>query len=104
MMMLFAASILCNETSLYLNGQLVGVEGKYSPTNKKSICFLCNRHEEVAFFSAITKSKPANASPDYYKAIGNYLCVNSDICNKNITDVTALEKFIYDVVGRSHES
>lgn len=83
----------------YLNGQLVGVEGRYTPVNKKSICFLCNRHEEVALFSAITKSKPANASPDYYKAIGNYLCVNSDTCNKNITDVTALEKFIHDVVG-----
>ncbi|MBN3527031.1 FusB/FusC family EF-G-binding protein [Paenibacillus apiarius] len=82
-----------------LNGQLVGVEGRYTPANKKSICFLCNRHEEVALFTAITKSKPANASPDYYKAIGNYMCVNSDTCNKNMTDVTALEKFIHDVVG-----
>jgi hypothetical protein len=88
----------------HLNGQLVGVEGKYTPVNKKSICFLCNRHEEVALFSAVTKSKPANASPDYYKAIGNYLCVNSDVCNMNITDVTALEKFIHDVVGCHHES
>lgn len=83
----------------HLNGQLVGIEGRYTPMNKKSTCFLCNRHEDVALFTAITKSKPANASPDYYKAIGNYLCVNSDACNKNITDVTALEKFIHDVAG-----
>lgn len=83
----------------YLNGQLVGVEGKFTPANKKSTCFACNRYEEVALFSAVTKTKPANASPDYYKAVGNYLCVNSDTCNKNITDVTALEKFIQTVVG-----
>lgn len=82
----------------HLDGQLVGVEGRYTPTNKKSVCFLCNRHEEVAFFSAITKTKPANASPDYYKAIGNYLCMNSDACNRNITDVAALESFIHNVV------
>ncbi|OAB38415.1 FusB/FusC family EF-G-binding protein [Paenibacillus glacialis] len=81
----------------HLNGQLVGVEGKYTLANKKSFCLLCNRHEEVAFYLVNTKSKPANASPDYYKAIGNYLCVNSETCNKNITDVTALEKFIHDV-------
>jgi hypothetical protein len=83
----------------WLNGQLVGVEGKYTPANKKGICFLCNRHEEVALFSAITRTRPANASPDYYKAIGNYMCVNSEVCNKNITDVSALEKFVHDVVG-----
>lgn len=82
-----------------LNGQLVGIEGRYTPAVKKSICFLCNRHEEVALFSAITKTKPANASPDYYKAIGNYLCMNSDSCNKNMTDVTVLERFVRDVVG-----
>lgn len=83
----------------HLNGQLVGVEGRFTPMNKKSVCFLCNRHEEVALFSAIAKSKPAKASADYYKAIGNYMCVNSDACNKNITDVTSLEKFIHAVVG-----
>jgi hypothetical protein len=76
------------------NGQHVGIEGKFTPTNKKSTCFLCNRHEEVALFTAITKTKPAHASPDYYKAIGNYMCVNSEACNKNITDTAALEKFI----------
>ncbi|MFX3634765.1 MAG: FusB/FusC family EF-G-binding protein [Candidatus Pristimantibacillus sp.] len=86
-----------------LGDQLIGIEGKLTPTNKKSTCFLCNRHEEVALFSAISKSKPANASPDYYKAIGNYMCVNSDICNKNITDVTVLEKFISNLTGK-HES
>lgn len=81
----------------HLNGQFIGIESKYTPTNKKSYCFLCNRYEELAFFSAKTQKKPANASPDYYKAIGNYLCLNSHECNKNITDITSLEKFI-DIV------
>ncbi|WP_054024825.1 FusB/FusC family EF-G-binding protein [Bacillus sp. FJAT-28004] len=84
----------------HLDGQLIGIEGKFTPTNKKSTCFLCNRHEEVALFTAITKSKPANASPDYYKAIGNYMCVNSEACNTNITDVTILEKFISNLIGK----
>ncbi|WP_419873451.1 FusB/FusC family EF-G-binding protein [Candidatus Pristimantibacillus sp. PTI5] len=82
----------------HLDGKLVGIEGKFTRTNKKSTCCLCNRHEEVALFSAITKSKPANASPDYYKAIGNYMCVSSDICNKNISDVKVLEKFIRNLL------
>ncbi|KQX48969.1 MULTISPECIES: FusB/FusC family EF-G-binding protein [unclassified Paenibacillus] len=82
----------------HLNGKLVGIEGKYTPTNKKGVCFVCNRHEEVALFTAVTKWKPASATPDYYRAIGNYLCVNSEACNKNITDVAVLEKFIQDVL------
>lgn len=81
-----------------LNGQWVGIEGRYTPSNK-GVCFLCNRHEEVALFSAVTKSRPANASPDYYKAIGNYMCVDSAVCNKNITDVSALEMFVQKVMG-----
>ncbi|MBP1963554.1 FusB/FusC family EF-G-binding protein [Paenibacillus aceris] len=81
-----------------LNGQWVGIEGRYTPSNK-GVCFLCNRHEEVALFTAVTKKKPANASPDYYKAIGNYMCVDSAVCNKNITDVSALETFVQKVTG-----
>lgn len=80
-----------------LDGQLIGIEGRFTPANKKNTCFLCHKQEEVALFTAVTKSRPAGASPDYYKAIGNYLCVNGDACNKNVTDVTALEKFIRDV-------
>lgn len=78
----------------YLNGQFIGVEGRYTPLNKKGYCFLCNRHEELALFSVISKKRPAKSSPDYYKAVSNYLCMNSHECNKNITDLSSLEKFI----------
>lgn len=80
------------------DGQFVGVEGRFTPTNKKSYCFVCNRYEELALFSAITKKRPANAAPDYYKSIGNYICLHGHECNKSITDVSPLEKFISSVL------
>ncbi|KJB87769.1 fibronectin-binding protein [Paenibacillus sp. E194] len=82
-----------------LDGRLVGIEGKFTQAKKKGTCFLCNRQEEVALFTAETKTKPANATPDYYKAIGNYMCVNSHTCNQNITDTTTLEMFIHSIIG-----
>lgn len=82
-----------------LDGQVVGIEGKYTPTHKKSVCFLCNRHSETALFTAVSKARPAHASPDYYKAVGNYMCLDSRECNKHITNVDALEKFIRSVIG-----
>lgn len=84
---------------VYHNGeQFVGVEGRFTPTNKKSYCFVCNRLEELVLFSAISKKRPAHALPDYYKSVGNYICVNGHNCNKNITDVSALEAFIGSVL------
>ncbi|WP_139993391.1 FusB/FusC family EF-G-binding protein [Paenibacillus paridis] len=81
------------------NGQFLGIEGRYTPTNKKSYCFVCNRFEELVLYSAVSKTKPAKASSDYYKAIGNYLCMNGHDCNKNIADVASLERFIHVVIG-----
>lgn len=82
----------------HLNGKTVGVEGRYTPTNKKDICFLCKSIKEVALVSAVSKARLAN-SPDYYKSIGNYMCTNSKECNESITDVTNLERFIQNVTG-----
>lgn len=80
-----------------LDGKPAGVEGRFTPA-KKGVCFLCNRHQEVALFSAVSKVKPANASPDYYKAFGQYICSDSDACNRHIKDVTSLEKFFHLVL------
>jgi len=84
-----------------LDNLFVGIEGRFTPAHKKGVCFLCNRHESVALVTSVIKSKPANASPDYYKAIGNYMCMNSDTCNQNITDVSTLEKFFREILGKS---
>jgi hypothetical protein len=81
-----------------LDGKLVGVEGRYSPMNKKNYCFICRKYDELALFSAITKKRPANSSPDYYKAVGNYLCINGHECNRSMTDTAALESFIRSVL------
>lgn len=81
----------------HLDSKLVGVQGRYTPSNK-GICFLCNGITDVALFSAITKSKPANASSDYYKAIGNYICTDSHECNNRISNVDTIEKFLKDVL------
>ncbi|MGF7036655.1 hypothetical protein J2T17_007729 [Paenibacillus mucilaginosus] len=76
----------------------VGVEGRYTATHKKSYCFVCSSYEELALFTAASKKRPAHASPDYYKSVGNYVCMNSHECNKNMTDAASLEKFISSVL------
>jgi len=76
-------------------GQFIGIEGRITPTHKKGYCLFCNRHQELAFFSV--KTKPANASPDNYSAIGQYVCIENHGCNQSITDTGALEKFILSV-------
>ncbi|UJF32797.1 FusB/FusC family EF-G-binding protein [Paenibacillus hexagrammi] len=82
-----------------MNGQFVGVEGRYTLTHKKSYCFVCNQFEELALFTAVSRKRPANTSPDYYKAVGNYLCMDGHECNKNITDTASLEQFVSSVIG-----
>ncbi|GAA3407783.1 FusB/FusC family EF-G-binding protein [Paenibacillus hodogayensis] len=77
-----------------LDGQWIGLEGSFTPTHKKSYCFVCNRQEDLSLFSALSKKRPEKASPDYYKTVGNYLCTDHEKCNRNITDLSALEKFI----------
>jgi hypothetical protein len=82
-----------------LDGKLVGVEGKMTPTNKKNICSFCNSFGEVAYFSTITKDKkPKNA--DYYKAIGNLICTDSSECNKNMDNTAYLQEFLLTAEGR----
>ncbi|TJY41755.1 elongation factor G-binding protein [Cohnella pontilimi] len=83
----------------HTGGQFVGVEGRYTATHKKSYCFVCNRYEELALFSAVSKKRPAHASSDYFKSVGNYICIHGHECNRNVTDVSSLEKFIDSVLG-----
>ncbi|RXT05257.1 FusB/FusC family EF-G-binding protein [Ammoniphilus sp. CFH 90114] len=81
-----------------LNGEVVGVEGRFTMANKKDVCSLCKGYGEVALVTAISKAK-SSQSIDYYKAVGNYMCIDHHKCNQSITDVTALERFIYSVMG-----
>jgi hypothetical protein len=82
-----------------LENKLVGMQGKMTPTSKKNICSFCNCYGEVAYFSTITKEKrPKNA--DYYKAIGNLICTDSNECNKNIINTEYLQEFLKTAEGR----
>ncbi|MGG0717913.1 FusB/FusC family EF-G-binding protein [Robertmurraya massiliosenegalensis] len=81
-----------------LDEKMVGIECRISATGKNNICSICNSHGEVAFFSTITKAKKQK-NPDYYKAIGNLICTDSDECNKKITNVDYLESFLKESLG-----
>ncbi|MFK9090734.1 FusB/FusC family EF-G-binding protein [Bacillus salipaludis] len=82
-----------------LNEKLMGIECKYSILNKDSLCSFCNRFGQVAFISTITKAKKSN-NPDYYKAIGNYICLDSAECNKKITSVAYLTTFLEEAIRK----
>lgn len=81
-----------------LEGKMVGIECGFTPTSKKNICAFCNSMGEVTYFSTVTKTKKIK-NPDYYKAIGNLICADSNECNKKITNVEYLTTFLKDSLG-----
>jgi len=81
-----------------MDGKMVGIECSFTPTSKNNICSFCNCFGEVAYFSTVTKAKKSK-NPDYYKAIGNFICANSSECNKKITSVEYLTTFLKDSLG-----
>ncbi|MEO3947725.1 FusB/FusC family EF-G-binding protein [Gorillibacterium sp. CAU 1737] len=85
-----------------LDGELVGIEGRTTPANK-SVCFLCNRIENVGLFTTVAKYRPPGSSPDYYKAIGQYMCLDPNSCNHNLTDVAPLERFLKEALKPPQE-
>ncbi|KAA0543161.1 elongation factor G-binding protein [Bacillus sp. BGMRC 2118] len=82
-----------------LEGELVGIESKDTPTSKKNICSFCDGYGEVTYFSTIVKEKKSK-NPDYYKSRGNYICTDSSLCNKRITSVDYLTSYLKDVLAR----
>jgi Elongation factor G-binding protein, N-terminal/FBP C-terminal treble-clef zinc-finger len=81
-----------------LEEKMVGIECEFAPSSKKNLCSFCNSFGEVAYFSTITKAKKSN-NPDYYKSIGNLICVDSSECNKKITNVEYLTTFLKNSLG-----
>ncbi|MEK5440903.1 MULTISPECIES: FusB/FusC family EF-G-binding protein [unclassified Fredinandcohnia] len=82
-----------------LEGKMVGIECEFTPTSKKNLCSFCNSFGDVAYFSTVTKAKKSN-NPDYYKSIGNLICVDSTECNKKISNVEYLNAFLKDSLGK----
>src|SRR4051812_2474713 len=67
-----------------LDAKVIGIECRYTLLSRDNICSFCNTHGKVALVSSKTKAKKSN-NPDYYKAIGNYICFNSTEYNQKIT-------------------
>ncbi|MDV2884568.1 FusB/FusC family EF-G-binding protein [Alkalihalophilus pseudofirmus] len=67
---------------------LKGIQGTFTES-KKGICSICNGHEELGLFMANVKT-----SQEQYTNRGNYICKDSEKCNRNMTSLDKLETFI----------
>lgn len=78
-------------------GELTGIRARYTPVSGTSnICSLCNQAlsgSETGLVVAETKSST-------YKSVGNYMCLDSAICNQRITSVQAIEDFYARVLTK----
>ncbi|KYC84123.1 FusB/FusC family EF-G-binding protein [Heyndrickxia sporothermodurans] len=72
------------------NDKLIGLQGSYTILNKKNVCALCGRHEEVGLFLSETKG----AVRDTFFKRGNYICQDSTKCNQNLLSLDKLNEFI----------
>lgn len=76
--------------------KLAAIEGRFVPAQRKGVCAFCSRMGETALFTAESKAKFSHL-PDYYKAVGQYICLDSAACNARITDPEGLEQFFQAV-------
>ncbi|RFU69992.1 FusB/FusC family EF-G-binding protein [Bacillus sp. V59.32b] len=73
-----------------LDNRLKGLQGTFTPSNKKGICALCNGYEELGLFMSETKG----SGQDNFIKRGNYICRDSLTCNHNLTELDKLHDFI----------
>ncbi|PLS15429.1 elongation factor G-binding protein [Bacillus sp. M6-12] len=82
-----------------LSNKLVGLQCNITMLSKQNICTLCHQKGPVAIVTAISKAKRFKSS-DNYVAYGNLMCIDTEKCNKALTDITYLEEFIIQIIGR----
>lgn len=70
-------------------GRFQGLYGSFGTNGQKGHCAICNQISTVGFFLATTKQ----AGDGTYTKRGNYICLDSQKCNQQITDVTFLQRF-----------
>ena len=72
------------------NGVLFGMKGRYKAnTGPRSVCCLCNQAmSESPVGLVVMKTKSAA-----YKAVGNSMCLDSAICNQQLTSTDGLDAF-----------
>lgn len=77
------------------NERLIGLQGSFSIHHKKNICTICNKFENVGLFSVELKGK----TQGMYTVKGNYICADSQKCNKNLTSLQKLHEFLLQLLS-----
>lgn len=72
-----------------IDGRFTGVYGSFSTDVQKGHCAICNQISTVAFFLATTKS----SGDGTYTKKGNYICTDSEQCNRQVTQLDTLDRF-----------
>ncbi|PAF15734.1 hypothetical protein CHH51_18385 [Terribacillus saccharophilus] len=70
-------------------GKLKGISGVFDNGSTKGICTLCNSLDEVCLFVTRVKS-----GRETYVNRGNYICKDSQACNKQLKDLIKMETFL----------
>ncbi|HIX69555.1 MAG TPA: FusB/FusC family EF-G-binding protein [Candidatus Enterococcus stercoravium] len=81
---------------LYADGRLTGIAGSIPASVKKNVCAICHKESNVALFMATTKT----GSEGTYTKKGNYICIDSDACNRQLTHRQDLDEFLEIVKER----
>ncbi|MGO2890978.1 FusB/FusC family EF-G-binding protein [Enterococcus devriesei] len=72
-----------------IDGRFSGIYGSFSTDIQKGHCAICNQISTVSFFLATTKS----AGDGTYTKKGNYICTDSNQCNRQLTQLETFERF-----------
>lgn len=72
-----------------IDGRFSGIYGSFSPEVQKGHCAICNQISTVSFFLATTKS----AGDGTYTKKGNYICTDSNQCNRQLTQLETFNRF-----------
>ncbi|MFC0522869.1 FusB/FusC family EF-G-binding protein [Pontibacillus salicampi] len=75
-------------------GRIRAIEAHITSIQQKNVCALCNQFTKVGLVTAQTE----NSSGAYYKAVGNYICMDSYECNRNITNIANVDTFVERIV------
>jgi len=72
--------------------KLIGVQGSVANTSQKGICMICNRHEQVSMF--LSEVKGSRSADGTFTKRGNYICQDSETCNRNLISRDKFHEFI----------
>lgn len=81
--------------NFYSQDKLVGFYGVMSTDVIKNVCAICHKIDNVAMFMATTKK----SGDGTYTKKGNYICKDSESCNRQMETLDYLHQF-YDTVSK----